>query len=141
MEIKQRTCALTNGFWLSRYERQVECSTRSGGAKFNNMIDVCFWCNTAKEDGQEGKPTFNDYEPCSRCSRWWTQGILVLQIATEPNGNPPIDDKLFPTGRWAVVSEDDVNKLLTNHPQLDILFKQKTMYINENDWAKVIPEK
>lgn len=110
------------------------------GVLLKFMIDVCFWCCKPKENDSEGKPTFNDYEPCSDCGTWWNKGILVIEISTEPNGNPPIVDRLFPTGLWAIVSEDNIKKVLTQDSNLDIILKSRTMYLNSDDWKKMISD-
>jgi len=98
------------------------------------MIDLCFWCNRPKKEGQQGNPTFNNYEPCSRCGEKWNKGILVIEVLTEPNKNPPIVDELYPTGLWAVVSVENVKKVLTSYPSLDTILSTRTMYVNHNDW-------
>lgn len=100
------------------------------------MIEVCFWCNTAK--GGEGEPEYFDYEPCVECNKLWTRGILVIQVTDELNKNPSIIDGLYPTGIWAVISEESVKNVLTDYVGIDKIMKSKTMYINVDDWGKVI---
>lgn len=93
-----------------------------------------------KEEGQVGKPTFNSYDPCKECDKKWNKGILVIEVSTESNGNPPIVDELFPTGLWAVVKEENVKEVLTEYPALDTILNSRTMYLNKNDWKKLFPE-
>ncbi len=102
------------------------------------MIDICFWCNRPKNDGDEGKSEFFDYDPCDNCNEVWDKGVLVIQVVDKYNNNPPIIEGLFPTGIWAVVKMDDVKKVLTDYPGIDKIVESKTMYVNVDDWDKVI---
>ncbi len=101
-------------------------------------MDVCFWCNRSKDNESEGSPEYFDYEPCGECSKWWSKGVLVVQVTDLSNGNPPIIEGLFPTGMWAVISEGSVKKVLTDYVGIDSIMKSKTMYVNVDDWDKVI---
>ena len=98
------------------------------------MIDVCFWCNRAKSGEKEGQPTYNDYEYCPTCSAICAQGISIIQVVSESNGNPPIRDGLYPTGKWAVVSEENITKVLTNGSILDTVLEIRQMYVNKGEW-------
>jgi len=102
-------------------------------------MKICFWCRKSKDDIVDDKPEFFDYEPCDTCQGWWDKGILVVEVVTEPNGNPQIIDELYPTGFSAVVGEDNVKEILTTYPSLDMILKSRTMYLNKTDWDKFFP--
>ena len=102
------------------------------------MIDVCFWCNRAKNKQHIGEPSYINYEPCDDCKKWWSNGIVVIQVEDNPNGKMEIIENVYPTGKWVVISEEDVKKVLTDYPALDKIIESKTMYVNIDDWDKVI---
>lgn len=97
------------------------------------MIDVCFWCKRSK-DGQDGTPLYNDYEFCPICTEQSNQGITVIQIVGEKNGNPPISEGLYPTGKWVVVKEELIVQALEGHDMLDNTLSTRRMYIDKETW-------
>lgn len=101
------------------------------------MIDVCFWCMRAKKSG-DGKPEHFNYDPCAECAEWWSKGVLVIQVTDNDLGNPAIIDGVYPTGKWVVISEENVKNVLTDYPSIDKIIDTKTMYVNVNDWVKLI---
>jgi len=102
------------------------------------MIEVCFWCNKPKIKDQKGDPTYTNYEPCKDCNGHMEKGVLVVQVDEKKNTNPPIVDKLYPTGVWVVVEEENVKKVLTDYPAIDTILNTKTMYVNINDWDDIV---
>lgn len=101
-------------------------------------MNICFWCNRMKDVSEEvGDPTYKDYDLCSECCRAAELGIMIVQVVSERNGNPEIRDGLHPTGKWVVVSEEDVKRVLTDVPILDTVLRIRQLYINQNDWEKL----
>ena len=101
------------------------------------MIDVCFWCNKPKYNGQEGEPVYTNYEPCEECNGHMFKGVTVIQVEETDNGNPPIVDNLYPTRKWVVVDEESVKNVLTDYPAIDTILNTKTMYLNLSDWDEM----
>jgi hypothetical protein len=101
------------------------------------MINVCFWCNRAKAEEQAGQPVYTDYEFCPLCKKICEQGITIIQVTTESNGNPPVRDGLCPTGKWVVVSEKELVRVLTDSPILDTILLARQLYVNKNDWGSL----
>ncbi len=100
------------------------------------MTDVCFWCNR-KKGGDDGDPVYNDYNFCNNCLVEVRKGITIIQITEKPNGNPPIADDLYPTGKWIVVDADNVKEVLDGSPVLGRVLVTRKMYVNENDWESM----
>ena len=100
-------------------------------------MNICFWCNRVQSDKQDGNPVYRDYQFCSPCAEKGEQGITIVQVVSEPNGNPEIREGLYPTGKWVVVTEKDVVRVLTDVPILDTVLRIRQMFINLNDWEKL----
>lgn len=104
------------------------------------MIDVCFWCKRAKS-GDDGEPVYNNYDFCERCEVETKKGIVVIQVTEIENGNPQIDNGIYPTGRWIVASVENIKTSLDGYPNLDKVLDTGMMYVNINDWKKLgLPE-
>lgn len=96
-------------------------------------MNICFWCKRPTEDGN-GQPEYNDYDFCERCQEKTDQGITTIQVTTEPNGNPPIKDALYPTGKWVVLKDEFVRESLKSWGGLDDVLKTRYMFMNEETW-------
>ena len=73
-------------------------------------IPVCFWCGQEKNEValvecSEELPMHSliNYEPCDECRKTMALGVTVIEATKSPNGNPEIQDGIYPTGRWVVV--------------------------------------
>ena len=101
-------------------------------------MNICFWCKRiADSSKRDGNPVYKDYSLCDLCAEKASQGITIVQVVSEPNGNPEIREGLYPTGKWVVVSEKDVVRVLTDVPILDTVLRIRQMFINLNDWEKL----
>lgn len=105
-------------------------------------MDVCFWCRRVKDpDDTEGKPECFNYDPCSICEGHMDKGITVVQIEPASNGNPPIKDGLFPTGKWVVITETRIKKDFKEWTLLSEVLKTRHMYMNKPTWKSYgLPE-
>jgi hypothetical protein len=59
-----------------------------------------------------------NYEPCEECQGHMAKGITLLECTANPNTpNQPSIQKardVYPTGRWAVITEDAARRMLSN---------------------------
>jgi hypothetical protein len=90
-------------------------------------MDICFWCKRQKGLGEgDDTPQYYDYDFCEECEQKTNLGTTVIQVVEEPNGNKPIRENIYPTGKWVVLdkkTDDDV------------------VFINEETWkASGLPE-
>ena len=82
----------------------------------NPCIPLCFWCGkeknevallgTLKGDVEATKSAVLNYEPCDTCKAQMAEGIALIEVTESAIDRPPIQDKLYPTGAWWVISED-----------------------------------
>lgn len=85
----------------------------------NPTIAICFWCGKERGDiallgriGRKDKeaPEYSvlDYEPCEECKANMAKGIAILEASTAPlhDGQPEIQEGVWPTGRWSVIREE-----------------------------------
>lgn len=88
----------------------------------NPTIPVCFFCGKEKnqlilmgrlkDDAEAPKNTFFDYEPCEECRKKFDQGILLIGVSeTSPDGRPPIAKGAYPTGVYAVLKREAIERL------------------------------
>lgn len=92
----------------------------------NPTIPVCAFCGKEKNeialmgrigDGRRGEDfeapprVILDYEPCDDCKAQWEQGVAIIEVSQHPlkEGQPPISEGAYPTGRVVVVREEALN--------------------------------
>ena len=88
----------------------------------NPTISVCFFCGRDKDeilisgylkgDAEAPKRAVANYEPCDECKKQMGRGTLVIEVSTEDNGVPPIQEGAWPTGRWCVISHESCKRIL-----------------------------
>lgn len=109
----------------------------------NPCIPLCFFCGKEKNEvallGHIGDGRKNedfeapinmvlDYEPCDDCAATMSQGIAVIGVSKNPiqAGQPEIQKGLYPTGSWCVVSENFINRVISDTGmKKDILTRRK----------------
>ena len=109
----------------------------------NPTIPVCFFCGEPKneialmgkmggrgEDIEAPKNMILDYEPCDCCKEKMSMGITMIGVTTNaPDGRPPLTEnggtKLYPTGRWVVVSEDFIRRSLNDAGLAEAIIKAR----------------
>jgi len=96
-------------------------------------MNICFWCKRPKDD-KEGEPEYFDYEYCSECQKEVDKGIVIVQTTETSNGNLPIKTDLYPTGKWVVVTVDELKKVLKDWVGLPDALKNRHMFMNEQTW-------
>lgn len=87
----------------------------------NPTLGICAFCG--KETGEIAllgklpgdkeapKHSILSYEPCDECKAQWAQGVAIIEVSRYPvtDGQPPITEGAYPTGRFAVVKEEALN--------------------------------
>lgn len=60
------------------------------------------------EDFEAPKYSILSYEPCDECKAQWAQGVAIIEVSRYPlsDGQPPISNGAYPTGRVVVVKEE-----------------------------------
>lgn len=116
----------------------------------NPMMGVCFWCGEPDgtivlmgKIGGRGKdeeaPRYGvvSYEPCDKCKEGMAKGITLIEASTEPTGYLSMQENVYPTGRWMVVTEDYVRRCWPDDMVIDILKKRKC-FVQEGILASMI---
>ena len=94
----------------------------------NKCVDIamtqCMWCGEATgiavgkkltdcKDKYATKYVFNGYEPCDKCKEQWNKGFVFIEAQNEPmvEGQPEIQDGVYPTGNIWVVANESARKM------------------------------
>ena len=87
----------------------------------NPTIPICAFCGKEKNeivllgrlpgDAEAPRTAIVNYEPCDECKAQWAQGVAIIEVSRFPltDGQPPISNGAYPTGRVAVVREEALN--------------------------------
>lgn len=129
--------------------RNIKISEKHG---VNPTIPVCFWCGGQKNEvallgklpGDAEAPMSmwipGDYEPCDICMEKMTLGITIMEAADHPAINenqPSMVENAYPTGRWMVVTEDGIKKLLSGK-LLDHVLKARKTFTDQETYDQLI---
>ena len=90
----------------------------------NPSLGLCFWCGT--EDGtvlllgklpgdaEAPRRMCVTYEPCDKCRTNMESGIVFIEATPQAtrDGQPALRSGAYPTGRWAVVREEAVRRIV-----------------------------
>lgn len=102
----------------------------------NPSLDLCFWCGEASgvallgyNKGKEApREVMTSYRPCTKCEEQMARGITVIEAAESvyyPD-RPQIQAGLVPTGRWQVMTQESIERMLAGSPMLaDVIAKRK----------------
>ena len=102
--------------------KDIKLSPKHG---LNPTIPVCFFCGKEKneiallgqigdrrkgEDFEAPKKMILDYVPCEECQKKFAEGVLLIEVTTQPEYiGMPIADNAYPTGRYVVVRPEALN--------------------------------
>jgi len=66
-----------------------------------------------RDDVEAPRTIVLDYDPCDSCEKAMAMGISLIECAEKPmiEGHREIQQGLYPTGRWFVVSQDFVLRI------------------------------
>lgn len=113
--------------------KSIRISPKHG---LNPTIPVCFFCGKPKNelvlmgklkgDAEAPKNVCLDYEPCDACKAMFEGNILLMGVMTTPNGDqPPIQDNLYPTGSYVVITREAAGRVFQDEAAKAILEKGK----------------
>lgn len=113
--------------------KSIRISPKHG---LNPAIPVCFFCGKPKNelvlmgklkgDAEAPKNVCLDYEPCDACKALFARNILLMGVTTTPNGDqPPIQDNLYPTGSYVVITREAAGRVFQDEAAKAILEKGK----------------
>lgn len=113
--------------------KSIRISPKHG---LNPTIPVCFFCGKPKNelvlmgklkgDAEAPKNVCLDYEPCDACKAMFEGNILLMGVMTTPNGDqPPIQDNLYPTGSYVVITREATERVFQEEVAKTILEKGK----------------
>lgn len=116
----------------------------------NPTIPVCFWCRKGKNQiallgsaykGKAPKNLLMDYDPCDKCEADMAQGITFIEAEPrQPNEKrTPMQDSSYPTGRWWVVKEEAVRKMM-EEPMLSQILNHRKCFIDPETAKRVFGE-
>lgn len=86
----------------------------------NPSMDICFFCGEAKGialfgkmkgDAEAPREVLLNYEPCDKCKEQMSKGTTIISVVTENNGNMPIQEGIYPTGKWCVMRSEAAKEL------------------------------
>lgn len=119
----------------------------------NPTIPICFYCGKDKDeivllgklpkDKKAPMHCLLDYIPCAECQKKMDKGITLIETTNTPvvNGQPPIVKNEYPTGKWAVVSEDCICNYIKSDEMRDNILKKKMAFLEEGVLDKITGNK
>lgn len=119
----------------------------------NPTIPICFYCGKDKneivllgklpKDKKAPMRCLLDYIPCPECQKEMDNGITLIETTKTPvmNGQPPIARNEYPTGKWAVVSEDYIRNNIKSDEMRNNILKKKMAFLEEGVLDKIIGNK
>ncbi len=97
----------------------------------NPSMTVCFWCGEPTgialpgritggrcgDDMEAPKYMFSGYEPCDKCKESMDLGVTMMEAGRAPHfeGQPEMQDGVYPTGRWSVITKEAAERIFNYH--------------------------
>lgn len=112
----------------------------------NPSVGICFWCGEGKEvilfganRGKEApREVLVNYEPCDKCKNGMSKGITAIEAQETPlqDGQQPIQETpngptLWPTGRWFVLTEEAIIRMV-QEPMAEQILKKRKMFMDKD---------
>lgn len=124
--------------------KPIKVSPKHG---LNPSLSACFWCGKDKnelilmgrlpDDKEAPRRAVFDYEPCDTCKAQMEQGITLIEASDRDNGNAEIQRGVFPTGRWAVITEEAARRLLQPESMVEAVLKHRKAFLDSESWQKL----
>lgn len=110
----------------------------------NPSLGVCFWCGgddgtillLGRNKGKEAPHRIcPGYDPCDECKKNWDRGILLIEATNDPQDDDrrEIQSGVYPTGSWAVMTEDAVRRLFGGD-SLKSAIEHRKLFIDIKAW-------
>lgn len=109
----------------------------------NPSMTVCFWCGETTgiallgkigdgrkhEDFEAPRYCFGGYEPCDKCKEKMSLGVTIMEAQDSPvhEGLPAMQDRVWPTGRFAVVDSEASSRIFGDKVK-DKVFVDKELF-------------
>lgn len=83
-------------------------------------MDICFFCGEPKGialfgkmkgDAEAPRNVLLNYVPCDKCKEAMDKGTTIIEVVLQSNGNRPIQEGAYPTGRWCVMRSEAAQEL------------------------------
>jgi hypothetical protein len=112
----------------------IRLSERHG---VNPAIPCCYFCGKEKDEivlfgrlkGDVAAPrkAVLDKVPCDECAEYMKKGIILISVENgwDGKGEP------FRTGRFVVVKEDALRKVITNAEALQQILRQRVSFVQD----------
>jgi len=80
----------------------------------NASCTVCFFCGKEtglaflgklKGDAKAPRRIIANYIPCDECKEKHKDYCVIIEVVRENNGLPPIQEGVWPTGRWCMIAK------------------------------------
>lgn len=113
----------------------------------NPTIPVCYWCGKekdeivllgkigkGKEDIEAPKNMVMNYDPCDECQKKMALGVTLIAVTDIPHPEKqfPIQEGLYPTGSWSVISEEAAQRIFG-----DVLGGNKKVLVTEESYKEL----
>jgi hypothetical protein len=109
----------------------------------NPCIELCFWCQEAKGvlllgrlpgDAEAPREAFLNYQPCDKCVEKFGDNVQMIEVSDKPvkDGQMPIQKGVYPTGRWALVRRDALDK--------ELVGDSKAVLVLPEDWKRIFDD-
>lgn len=120
----------------------------------NPCIRLCFWCGEPDgisilgklpDDMEAPRQAVMDYEPCPDCVKKMKKGCTIISVTQDqPADHRPAiqnDPDIYPTGDWAVLSDDGVPKLPFTEETISSIMSmpEKKFFLEEEMFFKIVP--
>lgn len=113
----------------------------------NPTISTCFWCGGdmggiallgAGYKKEAPMHMVTSYEPCSVCEGHRNLGVTIIEVNNFPNqkGQPSISEDFYPTGRYWVVIEEVIHKIVPAE-NLEQVLKYKVLLLDPEGAEKL----
>lgn len=118
----------------------------------NPTISQCFWCGESKNEiallgaaykGRAPMYMITNHEPCDKCKEQWRAGILLVEVdrSNPTRSRPEIAPGISPTGRWCVLREEAVTRLISEGCKwLGPVLEHRRGYIEKQAYEMFLPE-
>lgn len=104
----------------------------------NPTIPTCFWCGHDRDElvllgaaykDEAPRNMVLDYSPCGACRAHWDRGIVLIECSERsPDNRPPLQGS-YPTGRWAVVTDDYMRRILSPDELVQSVLKHRCAFV------------
>jgi hypothetical protein len=126
--------------------------SKSNEAEVQPFIEICFWCGQptnkltlamdVKEIAKDKKFIVNNYDQCDSCAEAMEKGVTLIEAQMDVpviEGQHPMQKiagghDVYPTGKWAVVSEKIVPEIFQMHENI---LEEGCAFVDVEAWKKL----